>query len=72
MRRLVSVVILVGGLMLMGVGNASAAMWCTDDPTLKLGSPLHYSLNVTLSSSVTYTNVYASGTTTFGFVQGIG
>jgi hypothetical protein len=75
MKRLVSVVVLAGGLVLMGVTNASAAMWCADDPTLGIGLPIHYSLNVTLSTKVTYTNVYASGTkstTTFGFVQGIG
>jgi hypothetical protein len=75
MKRLFSVVILAGGLLVMGVTNASAAMWCADDPTLSLGTPLHYSLNVKLSTSVTSTTVYASGTsstTTFGFVQGIG
>jgi hypothetical protein len=75
MKRVLSVVVLVGGLMFVGVGNASAAMWCADDPTLKVGLPVHYSLNVTPSTPVTYTNVYASGTsstTTFGFIQGIG
>jgi hypothetical protein len=75
MKRLVSVMVLAGGLLLMGVTNASAAMWCADDPTLKIGTPLHFNLNVTLTTSLTSTNVYASGTsstTTFGFVQGIG
>jgi len=50
-------------------------MWCADDPTLNVGTPLHYNLNVTLTTSLTSTDVYASGTsstTTFGFVQGIG
>jgi hypothetical protein len=59
----------------MGVTNASAAMWCADDPTLAIGTPLHFNLNVTLTTPLTSTNVYASGTsstTTFGFVQGIG
>jgi hypothetical protein len=75
MKRLVSVMALAGGLMLMGVTNASAAMWCADDPTLAIGTPLHFNLNVTLTTPLTSTNVYASGassTTTFGFVQGIG
>ena len=75
MKRLFSVVVLAGGLMFMGITNASAAMWCADDPTLNLGTPLHYNLNVTLSTGVSYTNVYASGTsstTTFGFIQGVG
>jgi hypothetical protein len=75
MKRVLSAVFLVGGLMFLGVGNASAAMWCADDPTLKIGTPLSFSLNVTLSTPLTSTNVYASGTsstTTFGFVQGIG
>ena len=73
MKRLFSVVVLAGGLMFMGITNASAAMWCADDPTLNLGTP--YNLNVTLSTGVSYTNVYASGTsstTTFGFIQGVG
>ncbi|HEX3507367.1 MAG TPA: hypothetical protein VHW94_03150 [Candidatus Dormibacteraeota bacterium] len=72
---MVSVMALAGGLMLMGVTNASAAMWCADDPTLAIGTPLHFNLNVTLTTPLTSTNVYASGTsstTTFGFVQGIG
>jgi hypothetical protein len=75
MKRVLSVVVLVGGLMFLGVGNASAAMWCADDPTLKIGLPVHYNINVKVSSPLTYTNIYASGTshtTTFGFVQGIG
>src|SRR6266853_5916356 len=53
MKRLVSVVALAGGLLLMGVTNASAAMWCADDPTLAIGTPLHFSLNVTLTTSLT-------------------
>jgi hypothetical protein len=54
----------------MGVTSASAASICSIDPTLRIGTPLNYSLNV----SVLGTHVYASGTsttTTFGGVIGL-
>jgi hypothetical protein len=58
------------GLLAMGVTSASAASICSIDPTLRIGTPLNYSLNV----SVLGTHVYASGTsttTTFGGVIGL-
>jgi hypothetical protein len=60
--------------MFLGITSASASIYCTDDPTLKLGTPLTYSLNLTLATKVASANVYASGTsrtTTFGFGLGI-
>jgi hypothetical protein len=58
------------GMVLMGVVNASAATFCSIDPTYKIGLPLHYSISV----QVLGTHVYASGTsktTTWGAVIGI-
>ncbi|HMJ38874.1 MAG TPA: hypothetical protein VK606_04925 [Verrucomicrobiae bacterium] len=58
------------GMLLVGVVNASASTVCSIDPTYKVGTPINYSLDV----SVLGTHVYASGTsktTTFGGVIGI-
>jgi hypothetical protein len=58
------------GMLLVGVVNASASTVCSVDPTYKVGTPINYSLDV----SVLGTHVYASGTgktTTFGGVIGI-
>jgi hypothetical protein len=74
MKRILSSLVLAGGLMFLGVTSASASIYCTDDPTLKLGLPVKYSINLTLSSPLVSANVYASGTyrtTTFGFGLGI-
>jgi hypothetical protein len=74
MKRLVSSVVLAGGFLLMGIVNASASGYCSLDPTLNLGTPLTYSLNVNLSLKVVSVDVYASGTkktTTFGGGLGI-
>ena len=74
MKRIVSSAVLAGGFMLLGVVNASASGYCSLDPTLNVGTPLTYSLNVNLSLKVVSADVYASGTkktTTFGGGLGI-
>jgi hypothetical protein len=70
MKRILAALVLAVGLLAMGVTSASAASICSIDPTLRIGTPLNYSLNV----SVLGTHVYASGTsttTTFGGVIGL-
>jgi hypothetical protein len=74
MKRLVSSVVLAGGFLLMGIVNASASGYCSLDPTLNLGTPLTYSINVNLNLRLVSTNVYVYGTkktTTFGGGLGI-
>jgi hypothetical protein len=74
MKRLVSSVALAGGFLLLGIVNASASGYCSLDPTLNLGTPLTYSLNVNLNLKVVSTDVYVYGTkttTTFGGGLGI-
>lgn len=70
MKRILASVAAAFGMLLMGATSASASSLCTIDPTVGVGTPLHYSLNV----SVLGTHVYASGTsrtTTFGGVIGL-
>ncbi len=70
MKRILVASTLAFGMLLIGASSASAATLCTLDPTLKIGTPLHYSVNI----SILGTHVYASGTsgtTTFGGVLGI-
>jgi len=70
MKRVLAGFGIAVGMLLIGVVNASASTVCSIDPTLKVGTPINYSLNV----SVLGTHVYASGTsktTTFGGVIGI-
>jgi hypothetical protein len=70
MKRILVAATLAFGMLLIGATSASAATLCTLDPTLGVGTPLHYSLNVQILG----THVYASGTsttTTFGGVLGI-
>jgi hypothetical protein len=65
MRRLVVAFALAAGMLVMGVTNASAHTFCSLDPTIGVGTPLKFSLNVSLLGST----VYASGnhtSTTFG------
>ncbi len=74
MKRILFSVALCAGLMLASAISAGAAVYCSDDPTLNAGLPVHYSLNVSLGTSLTSTTVYASGTsktTTFGAGLGI-
>jgi hypothetical protein len=70
MKRIFVAAALAFGMLLIGASSASASTLCTLDPTLGIGTPLHYSINV----SILGTHVYASGTsksTTFGGVVGI-
>jgi hypothetical protein len=70
MKRILVAAALAFGTLLLGATSASASTLCTIDPTVGIGLPVHYSLNV----SVLGTHVYASGTsrtTTFGGVVGI-
>ena len=69
MKRIVVAAALAFGMLLMGAVSASASTLCTIDPTVGVGTPLSYSLNLSVSGS----HVYASGTsstTTFGGVLG--
>jgi hypothetical protein len=70
MKRVLVAAVLAFGMLLMGAISASASTICTIDPTLGVGTPLHYSTSLSLSG----TTVYASGTsstTTFGGVLGL-
>jgi hypothetical protein len=70
MKRILAALVLAVGMLAMGITSASAASICSIDPTLRIGTPLNYSLNL----SVLGTHVYASGTsttTTFGGVIGL-
>jgi hypothetical protein len=70
MKRILAALALAVGMLAMGITSASASTLCTIDPTIRVGTPLHYSLNVSLLG----THVYASGTsttTTFGGVLGL-
>jgi hypothetical protein len=74
MKRLVSIVVLAGGMMLLGIVNASASGYCSIDPTYNVGTPLTYSVNLKLSTGIVSPDLYASGTsttTTFGGGVGI-
>lgn len=74
MKRIFLGLALCAGMLSMGVTSASAAVYCSDDPTLGIGLPLNYSLNLSLSAAGTSTVVYGVGTnstTTFGFATGI-
>jgi hypothetical protein len=70
MKRILVASALAFGLLFAAATSASASTLCTIDPTVGVGLPVHYSLNV----SVLGTHIYASGTsstTTFGGVVGI-
>jgi hypothetical protein len=69
MKRILLSLAFAVGMFVAGVTNASASTLCTVDPTLGVGTPLHYSLVVTVNGTHLY--VYGtSGTTTFGGVIG--
>lgn len=75
MRRILSSVVVAGGLVCLGITNASASVFCSLDPTLKVGLPVNYSLDVTVATKLVSADLYASGTrhtTTFGGGLGIG
>lgn len=70
MKRIVAALALAVGMLAMGITSASASTYCSIDPTVGVGTPLHYSVYV----GVLGTHVYASGTsgtTTFGGVIGL-
>jgi len=74
MKRILLGFALCAGMLLGGITNASAGGYCTLDPTVGVGLPVHYSVNVSLSAVGTSSHVYASGTsttTTFGGVVGL-
>jgi hypothetical protein len=72
MKRIFLGLTVVVGTLAMGLTNASAATFCSDDPVLPVGTPLTYSITITVPRTPTI--VYAYGTrktTTFGFAIGI-
>ena len=74
MRRVVLVFALGVGMLAMGVTNASAARYCSIDPTLGIGLPVHLSVNLSTHLIGTSTHIYASTTsktTTYGAVIGL-
>jgi hypothetical protein len=74
MRRIVFGVALCAGLLFSGITNASAAIYCSADPTYNVGLPISYSLDVSLKTPLLSTHVYVSGTrktTTWGGGLGI-
>jgi hypothetical protein len=71
MKRILVGLGVVVGTLVMGATSAGAAEFCSDDPTLPVGTPVTYSVVVAVPG--TSTVVYAFGTrstTTFGFVVG--
>ncbi|HEX9560887.1 MAG TPA: hypothetical protein VGA76_06595 [Candidatus Dormibacteraeota bacterium] len=68
MKRIVLGIALCVGMLFMGVTSASA--YCSLDPTLGIGLPLHTSLNVTIGSTTIYAS-NTSTTTTFGAHTGL-
>lgn len=74
MRRVVLVFALGVGMLGMGVTNASAARYCSIDPTIGLGLPVHLSVNLSTNLLGTSSHVYVynnSKSTTFGGVIGL-
>jgi len=68
MKRIVLGIALCAGMLFMGVTSASA--YCSLDPTLGIGLPVHTSLNVTVGSTTIY--VHSDSTsTTFGVYTGL-
>ncbi len=73
MKRIFVAGALAFGMLFLGATGASASTYCSLDPTVGVGTPLKYSLNLSTSGTLT-TTVYASGTsstTTFGGGIGI-
>jgi hypothetical protein len=70
MKRLVAALALAFGMLAMGITSASASTFCSIDPTIGVGLPIHYKLNISLLGTHVY--VYGtSRTTTFGGVIGL-
>ena len=68
MKRIVLGMALCVGMLFMGITSASA--YCSLDPTLGIGLPIHTSLNVTVGSTTIYAS-NTSTTTTFGGWTGL-
>ncbi len=68
MKRIVLGIALCAGMLFMGVTSASA--YCSLDPTLGIGLPVHTSLNVTVGSTTIYVH-NDSTSTTFGGYTGL-
>lgn len=74
MKRIFLGLVMCFGMLAMGVTNASAARYCNVDPTVGVGLPVRYSIDVKTNAAGTSTHLYASGTyrtTTFGGVVGL-
>ena len=74
MRRVVLVLALGVGMLAMGVTNASAARYCSIDPTIGIGLPVHLNVNLSTHLLGTSTHIYVyndSHSTTFGGVVGL-
>jgi len=72
MKRIVLGMALCAGMLFMGITSVSA--YCSLDPTLGIGLPVHTSLNVSVSTLGTSTTIYAhndSTSTTFGGNTGL-
>ncbi len=68
MKRIVLGMALCAGMLFMGITSASA--YCSLDPTLGIGLPVHTSLNVSVASTTIYAS-NTSKTTTFGGGTGL-
>ena len=69
MKRIFVGLALAVGMLVIGATSASASTFCNLDPTLGIGTPITYSLDVSLGLGSISAHVYASGThrtTTFG------
>ena len=73
MKRLVSGFVLAGGMLLLGIVNASASGYCSLDPTINVGTPLTYSVTLHLKTGIVSPDLYLSGTKkTTTFAAGVG
>jgi hypothetical protein len=72
MKRIVLGMALCAGMLF--IGGTSASAYCSLDPTIGVGLPVHVSLNVSVSVLGKPTTIYAhndSKSTTFGGVTGL-
>jgi hypothetical protein len=71
MKRLFFGMLFSAGLLVAGATNASAAVICSDDPVVPIGTPVHLTANATVTTGLLSGTVYAgstSRTTWFGIV----
>ncbi len=71
MKRLFFAMLFSTGLLVAGAANVSAAVICSDDPVVPIGTPLHLKADATVSTGLVSGTVYAgstSKTTWFGIV----